>query len=231
MPKKQDLVVGHLENISGDVLALYPDVIRSLIRGKAGIYALYRFNSLYYVGLAGNLMGRLKTHLKDRHKNKWNRFSVYLTLHDEHMKELESLVLRIADPRGNKVKGKFNNSEKMSLQLRTLIKESDAIRQARMLGGKARKKASSPTAKVKNSQKRGALAGVFPRTIPLRGWYKGYEYRAQLRKDGTIIFDGSGYDTPSAAARVALGRAAPGWWFWHFKNDKGDWVRLRTLKD
>ena len=90
MSSNKNLVVQHLENISWEVLGKYPDVVRTFIKGKAGVYALYKNNNLYYVGLAKNLMGRIKQHLKDRHKGSWNRFSVYLTFHDEHMKELES---------------------------------------------------------------------------------------------------------------------------------------------
>jgi len=70
-------------------------------------YALYKGKDLYYVGLAKNLRSRLHGHLKDRHAEAWDRFSVYLTQGDEHLKELESLVLRIAAPTGNRVAGKF----------------------------------------------------------------------------------------------------------------------------
>jgi len=43
---------------------------------------------LQYVGLAGSLQGRLKTHLHDRHKDSWDRFSVYLTITDSHLREV-----------------------------------------------------------------------------------------------------------------------------------------------
>ncbi|MDA1064676.1 MAG: GIY-YIG nuclease family protein, partial [Proteobacteria bacterium] len=62
------LVIGHLERVSGDVLDQYPSVIKDLIKGKSGVYALYCNDSLYYVGLAKNLIGRLKAHTKDRHQ-------------------------------------------------------------------------------------------------------------------------------------------------------------------
>ena len=39
-----------------------------MIKRRAGVYALYRKQEkLYYVGLASNLMGRSKAHLRDRH--------------------------------------------------------------------------------------------------------------------------------------------------------------------
>lgn len=78
----------------------YPAVIQTLIRGKSGVYALYNGDRLYYVGLASNLMGRLKGHVRDRHEGLWNRFSVYLTAHSEqsHIRELDALLLRITKP-------------------------------------------------------------------------------------------------------------------------------------
>ena len=82
MAKRAQLVSQHLENISHEALSKYQDVIRSYVRGRQGIYALYRKNELYYVGLAGNLRSRLRSHLRDRHKKLWDRFSVYLTIGD-----------------------------------------------------------------------------------------------------------------------------------------------------
>ena len=111
MPKGKRLVTEHLENVSWQVLDDYPEIIKSIIKKRAGVYALYKADELYYVGLASNLMARLKTHLKDRHKGAWNRFSVYLTLRDEHIRELESLLLRIVNPEGNKIRGQFVKSQ------------------------------------------------------------------------------------------------------------------------
>ena len=107
MVKRRRVVVSHLENISGSALEKYHPQIKQLIKGRSGIYALYRNHNLYYVGLATNLMRRLKQHLRDHHEKKWNRFSVYATGNDEHMKELESLLLRIVNPRGNRQSGKI----------------------------------------------------------------------------------------------------------------------------
>jgi hypothetical protein len=95
------LVTQYLEGISGSALDKYQKVIREYVKRRHGIYALYRRDRLYYVGLASNLKNRLNHHLKDKHKGRWDRFSVYLTIGDTHLKELESLVLRIVQPKGN----------------------------------------------------------------------------------------------------------------------------------
>src|SRR3954452_5460717 len=100
MSRRAQLVCQQMENISSLVLEEYQDIIRRYIRGRNGVYALYKGEKLYYVGLATSLNGRLKQHLKDRHRGAWDRFSVYLTIADHHIKELESLLLRISKPAG-----------------------------------------------------------------------------------------------------------------------------------
>ena len=111
--RRAPLVSQHLENVSRDALVTYQQLIRQYIRGRQGVYALFRKGRLYYVGLASNLRGRLTQHIRDRHGKSWDRFSVYLTIGDTHLRELESLVLRIAKPTGNKQKGKFAKSENL----------------------------------------------------------------------------------------------------------------------
>lgn len=106
MAERSSLVCQHLENISRDALEQYQDIIRQYVRNRQGVYALYSRGKLYYVGLARNLRMRLAHHLRDRHGESWDRFSVYLTIGDSHLRELESLILRIVKPKGNKQKGK-----------------------------------------------------------------------------------------------------------------------------
>ena len=111
MAKRTPLVCQQLENISREALGKYQDIIRQYVRRRHGVYALYRRGKLHYVGLASNLRSRLRHHLRDRHQDSWDRFSVYLTIGDTHLKELEALILRIVKPAGNKVKGKFAKCE------------------------------------------------------------------------------------------------------------------------
>jgi hypothetical protein len=107
---KTGLVIEHLEGISRSAMNRYPDIITEFARGRSGVYALYKGKDLYYVGLAKNLRSRLHGHIRDRHAEAWDHFNIYLTQGDEHLKELESLVLRIASPKGNRISGKFLGS-------------------------------------------------------------------------------------------------------------------------
>lgn len=128
--RSADLLVGFLEQVSWRVLDEYREIIRDLIRRRSGVYALYKQDRLYYIGLASNLMGRVNGHLKDRHRGAWDRFSVYLTTERAHIKPLESLLLRIAKPAGNRVSGGFGRPINLYRSLHRAMSESDADRRA-----------------------------------------------------------------------------------------------------
>lgn len=114
---RSQLVCQHLEKISRAAIEKHQDNIRQFIRNRHGIYALYKNDKLTYVGLASDLRIRLSHHLRDRHAQSWNRFSVYLTVGDDKLKELETLTLRIANPRNNRQAGKFIRSEDLKRNL------------------------------------------------------------------------------------------------------------------
>lgn len=226
---KDGLVSEYLERVGGDVLESdhFRSIVAGMIRGHAGVYALYKNERLYYVGLATNLMGRVKHHLKDRHAGKWNRFSVYLTTAGDHIKPIESLLLRIIDPQGNRVKGRLPGAHDLKKDLNRKVSDHQADERARLLGGafaknRRRKKAASGNGTV-------VLAGSVERRLILKAEYKGERYLASLRKDGHISYKGELYDSPSAAARAVVGRAANGWKFWKYKAANG-WVELGELR-
>lgn len=226
--KGKQLVLEHLEDLSGRVLEEYPEEVKALIRRRSGIYALYRRDKLYYVGLANNLMLRLKQHLRDRHNGVWDRFGVYLTVHNEHIKELESLLLRILNPPGNKQSGKFIASKNLRPTLNYRIKEADGDRRALLLGGPVAQRRRR--AKTKRSRGTLVLAGVVERRVRLKATYKGYEYSATLRKDGHISYDGTLFESPTAAAKTIAKTTVNGWRFWRYRNPEGNWVSLGNFK-
>ena len=133
--KTNGFVNGYFERVSWRVLDKYRSLLIHMIRGHAGVYALYKSGKLYYVGLAGNLMGRVNQHLVDRHKGKWDRFSVYLTTDDSNIRPLEALILRVIDPVGNRVKGNLKGAQDL---VRELKRQMDAVQRdetALLLGG------------------------------------------------------------------------------------------------
>lgn len=227
MPKDKQLVLEHLERVSWQVMSEYPKILRAQIRGRAGVYALYRKDKLFYVGLASNLAVRLKQHLTDRLKGKWDRFSIYLTARDEHIKELESLILRMVEPRGNRTGGRLVHAKDLRSELRRRIAENEAARLNHLVGSKRSLTRPRPTAP---RQGRPAPKGLLGERRPLRAHRKGWEYRATLRRDGTIQYGRRVFQSPSAAAKAALGRACNGWTFWHYRDGSGRWVALKNVR-
>jgi hypothetical protein len=226
MKKPSGLLDCYLEQVSWRVLNEYPELVKDLIRHKCGIYALYRHDQLYYVGLATNLMGRVKEHLRDRHRGGWDRFSVYLTNSDSHIKSLESLLLRIVRPSGNRVSGGFGRPANLLRGLHRAMSDADADRRARILGGNVARRRRRRARQSKDTR---VLSGLVERRVVLRARYKGEVFKATLRRDGYISFEGTRYDSPTAAAKKVVGHATNGWVFWKYRAAPRKWVSLRHM--
>jgi hypothetical protein len=234
--KSSQLVCQHLENMSRRMLEEYQGVIRDFVRGRNGVYALYRRGKLYYVGLASSLLGRLRHHLRDHHAGTWDRFSVYLTIGPAHMKEIESLLLRISSPPGNKVRGKFARSDNLLLRVKTEYRHLRKEEEAELFGfGRRprkpeRKEAKTPP-RIPKGQRVPLAQYVEHVGKCLRGRYKGKAVKAWVRRNGRIRFNHMIYNSPSRAAAVACGRSArDGWRFWTYERAPGDWVPLDKLR-
>ncbi len=231
--RSRQLVLGHLERISSKVFSDFPKQLTDLVSKQHGVYALYKGNRLYYVGLASNLRNRIRHHLRDRHAGKWDKFSLYLVRKADHIKELESLILRIADPTGNATRGRLARAENLRFELQAKIKTAQAKQLISLLGAKKRiklkQKKSQPQRRARIARQP-SLASYVKKRFKIRAKYRGKSYEAKVRSNGTINFNGNLFNSPSMAGKAATGRSTNGWWFWHFKNKKGEWVRLRELR-
>ncbi|MHB9155368.1 MAG: GIY-YIG nuclease family protein [Endomicrobiales bacterium] len=240
--KTRALVIQHLEHIAGDALESYQDLIRCYVHNKSGVYALYRNNKLYYVGLATNLNSRLKHHLRDRHAGFWDRFSVYLTQGDEHLREIEALALRIASPTGNRQKGKLKRSVDLRKQFRKDIKvmQNDQMMITFLSERRIHQHHQPHKKKTRvHISRKPILAQYTHKWFWIKMTYKGDIYRAHIRRDGTIKFDANSHRynelknrifySPSAAGHAVTGRANDGWMWWHFRRS-GKWFRLDELR-
>jgi hypothetical protein len=197
---------------------------------RHGVYALYRGNRLYYVGLASNLRSRLNTHLRHRHANTWDHFSVYLTVGDEHLAELESLVLRISSPKGNKVRGKFARSEDLRSRFRRQVSQYQKIELNRLFGLTTPREAEKIKTRIRGDGRIPTLARYVSKRFKIRFDYKGKVYMTRVRSDGTINYRGTVYTSPSTAATAVTKRATDGWWAWKYQRAPGDWVRLDEMR-
>jgi Restriction Enzyme Adenine Methylase Associated len=229
MARPSPLVSQYLENISRDALRKYIDVVRAYVRNRQGIYALYRRRKLYYVGLAKDLRWRLHQHLRDHHGSSWDRFSVYLTIGDAHLKELESLILRVVRPSGNKQIGHFRKSENLRSRLKRDIKRLQQDELISIIGQQPPVEIPSKRPKQPTGRKP-ALAVYVTVPLRLRVTFKGRTYRAFVRRDGSIRFGKKLYNSPSTAGTAVCKRSCDGWYFWKYERAPGDWVFLNELR-
>lgn len=228
------IVVGHLEKVSSGVFEEFPEQVTGLIKKGQGVYALYRRNKLYYIGLAGDLRGRIKWHLKDRHKGKWDRFSLYMIRKTDHIREVESLLVRIADPDGNKQRGRLRGSKNLERGLNASIKQRQEEKRKKIFGGrkaKPKRKKTKKTVRKTKLRKERPLRGKFPGGKMIYAKYKKKEYKAWIKRNGGIKFKGQIYDTPTGAAKDIIEKGAVnGWNFWRYKDGKGNLIRLKKLR-
>ena len=222
--KREALVHRHLENVSRSLLEKHPELVREFIGRNAGIYALFRKGKLYYVGLATALRSRLKAHVKNRHGNSWDSFSIYLTIKDQHLREIEALLLRIAKPPGARQRGKLAQSQDMRRRIAQAIRQKQKGEVSSLFG-----KRTSPvvTAKVNVESD---LTRLLPQGASVRGTLKNKVFRARVRRNGMVRFGGVSYTSLSLAAKAAIKRPTNGWWFWQIERGRGNWIRLTRIR-
>jgi hypothetical protein len=225
-PVHRKLVTESLEKISREIFIRHSDTITDLIGNSPGIYALYDASELYYVGKAIDLRRRVKQHLKDRHLASWTHFSLFLVRRSEQVPEIESLVIRIANPKGNRSTPSRNEGKLLLKKLKALVKNKQKAEIDMLFGDK---KKEHRTHKGKGFK---SLKGLVKWPHPLYRTYKEKEYMAVLMPSGKIRFKGRSFDSATAAAKSIVDRSTVnGWTFWYIRNSKGEWVRLSDFPD
>lgn len=102
----------------------FEEGLQKIMRGYAGVYALYKGERLYYVGLANDLYNRLRSHTKSKHKGKWDRFAIFRVRRVQLLKDIETLLLQVAEPPGNSVTGHLHRDADLTRVLRQVLRES-----------------------------------------------------------------------------------------------------------
>ena len=109
---KNKLVKRYLEHKS-------PKQFLKLIKGKTGVYILYKNNKVYYVGKSQrSVRGRIRNHATNKHKGKWNNFSFYQIKKKYYIRDIETLLLHIFTPPGNRDRGRFRSKYDLSRKSR-----------------------------------------------------------------------------------------------------------------
>ena len=127
-PTKGALIKGMTGELPVEILEspVFRADIRKVMRGYSGVYLLYRRKTLYYVGLASNLLGRLKSHhTRDKHAGKWDRFVIYRIKHVRYLKDIETLLIGVLRPPGNSVEGRVPRDANINRILRRVLMQQE----------------------------------------------------------------------------------------------------------
>ena len=125
--EKGALVKGYLEKKDSKGFKLLLPRYKEVIGDSSGIYALYMGKKLYYVGIAQNLLARVDWHTKDKHKNRWDKVSFFVIDKHRYSKDIETVILRITEPKGNGTKGKFEGHYQLQDKLNKIRKEMKSL--------------------------------------------------------------------------------------------------------
>ena len=131
---KGALIKGMTKQLPSEILdnPIFRAKLQELMKGYAGIYALYDDDKPYYIGLTTNLFGRVNHHLKDRHKGQWNHFVIFRIKKVDYLKDIETLITHLMPWKGNRVKGKVPRDGDINRILRQILTDhSREIREIR----------------------------------------------------------------------------------------------------
>jgi len=174
------MIVYQLHRASIDVLLEYEKALLDKIGDNGGIYVLYKGKNIYYVGKATTLKQRMKQHFNDKHKNKWDAFSLYVVSDPKFIPELERILIALIKPSGNSLTYQ-REIKKSENELKKTIKTVQDERRKRLFpSGQEGEKSKSKL---------------------LKRTFKGKKYTALLKKDGTVIYNNKKYNSLTAVAK------------------------------
>ncbi|MFC1794656.1 hypothetical protein ACFL3Q_13830 [Planctomycetota bacterium] len=154
---------------------------------------------------------------------------------EDHIREVEALLVRIAGPAGNSQKGRLKKSLNLLPKLKREVKKKQDVERTklfeqRLVGKRKSVKRKPKTRRVTKKADR-PLKGFFPTGKMIYRKYKGKMYKAWVYNNGRIKYDGQIYDSPSAVGGIVRGgKATNGWRFWKYKNKSGELVYLSELR-
>jgi len=122
---KGALIKGMSKKLPSKILdnPVFKKRLREIMKGYSGIYALYRKDRLYYVGLTTNLFGRINWHLKDRHAGKWDNFVIFRIKRVDYLKDIETLITHLVKIPGARIKGKVPRDADINRILRDILRQ------------------------------------------------------------------------------------------------------------
>lgn len=122
--KRGSLIELSIDGIKRDSFEVIKRELKDVLKGRMGIYALYKKDKLIRVGLGTNIYFRVKGHSKSKKLN-WDTVSLFLIKKEmlKYLRDLETAVVRIAKPEYNQQKGRTGDDHYLGKVLKAAVKK------------------------------------------------------------------------------------------------------------
>lgn len=121
--KRGSLIHFGLDGIKRESFEVIKTELASILKKRAGVYALYQNDRLVRVGLGTNIYWRLKGHSKNK-KLRWNTASLFIIGAEnlKFLRDLETAIVRIAKPKYNDQQGRIGDEHFLQRLLKARVK-------------------------------------------------------------------------------------------------------------
>jgi len=121
--KRGSLIDFALDGIKRESFDVIKTELASLLKKRAGVYALYQNGRLVRVGLGTSIYWRLKGHSKNK-KLVWNTASLFIIGAENirYLRDLETAIVRIAKPKYNNQQGRVRDEHFLERVLKKSVK-------------------------------------------------------------------------------------------------------------
>lgn len=127
--KRGSLIHFALDGIKRESFEVIRAELATVLKHRAGVYALYQNDKLVRVGLGTSIFSRLESHAKSK-RYVWNTASLFI-IGDKNLRflrDLETAIVRIAKPRYNDQKGRVRDEH----YLERLLKKSVTLKRKKL---------------------------------------------------------------------------------------------------
>lgn len=138
------------------------------------------------------------------------------------------MVLRIADPKGNRQKGKFHRADDLRNRFRRQIAEFQKAELDMLFASKER--SDRFKREVIAEGREPGLKPYAKKGFRIRFDYKGKRYVAGVRRGGKINYKGKLFTSPSLAAAAITRHPMSGWRCWKYQRSPGEWALIDELR-
>ena len=152
--KRGSLIQYALDNIKRESFDVIKRELRGVLKGRAGIYALYKRGTVVKVGLGTNIYWRVKGHSKSK-KIDWDTVSLFIIHNIKYLRDIETAVNRIAKPKHSFQRGRVGDEYYFKRILKKRVNEKNRkLRQERHRKDKELQKLERDISRIKSVMKK-----------------------------------------------------------------------------